>query len=187
MKNNPLMMLVQNPDELWRKPRDLGGGMLERNASKGKYVVVAYDPEREQWVERYASTKKKGWILLYSLKDKGYMYAELYSTADPSWARHLKKNPNLTGIEVTPDNYFDVADGLYWFCMEWHSGQSSVLYSVGSTLGFSPAPSANGPETEEGVYVYNELQQLAETNYRDAEDEAERLRDDINRVYEQTR
>jgi len=88
--------------------------------------------------------------------------------------------------DVTTENYFDVADGLYWFCMEWHSGQGSRLYAVGSNLGFRPAPSARGPEGETAREVYDELNQMAETNYKDAEDEAERLARAVKRSYVMT-
>jgi len=88
--------------------------------------------------------------------------------------------------DVATENYFDVADGLYWFCMEWHSGGGSRLYAVGSNLGFRPAPSARGPEGETAREVYDELNQMAETNYRDAEDEAERLARAVKRSYVMT-
>jgi hypothetical protein len=86
-------------------------------------------------------------------------------------------------IEVTPENYFDVADGLYWFCMDWHSGQSSDLYRIGSTMGFKPAPSATGPDGNTARQVYGELQQLADLNYMDAVEEAARLDGLIKRQY----
>jgi len=95
----------------------------------------------------------------------------------------FKGRRNPISISVDEENYFDVADGLWWFCMDWHSGGSSALYRVGSTLGFKPGPSVRGPEGETAQQVYDELEQMAELNYRSAEDEVERLAEEINAVY----
>lgn len=61
---------------------------------------------------------------------------------------------------LTPsEDYFDVAEGLYWFCSDYHEGQFSLLYSIMSArLGFCPSPHDHG--CEEGslaFYVYEAL------------------------------
>ena len=53
---------------------------------------------------------------------------------------------------------FNLADGLYWYCSEWHSGQWSDEYSVLSTLNYSPSPLASGVEEETAAHeVYLQL------------------------------
>lgn len=78
-------------------------------------------------------------------------------------------------IPVHPDNYFDVADALYWFCVHYHNGQWSPLYSVQCQIGFTPSPCANGPEEGEALDVYETLSELADQDYDAAVAEAERL------------
>lgn len=50
--------------------------------------------------------------------------------------------------------YFDAADGLYWFCSDYHGGQNSVLYSILSArLQYKPGPNEkNLYYTGEGTY-----------------------------------
>ena len=50
-------------------------------------------------------------------------------------------------------------------------------------MGFKPGPTVSGPETETAKQVYDELSQLADLNYREAEDEAERLSKAISDMY----
>jgi hypothetical protein len=52
---------------------------------------------------------------------------------------------------------FSIAEGLYWFCNDWHPGQSSDLYLTQCRLHFKPSPMARGPEDEDAKYVYNTL------------------------------
>jgi hypothetical protein len=89
--------------------------------------------------------------------------------------------------EVTTENYFDTADGLYWFCVHYHAGQDSVLYRVQCQADFHPGPLATGPDGEEAEMVYNDLAALAEENYTAAEDEAERLLAEIQKNYDLAR
>ena len=86
--------------------------------------------------------------------------------------------------EVTTENYFDTADGLYWFCVHFHSGQSSVLYRVQCQLEFKPGACVNGPEGDEACAVYADLAALADFDYPAAEDEAERLLAEVKRNYD---
>ena len=57
---------------------------------------------------------------------------------------------------------FDLADGLYWYCSEYHTGQCSDEYSVLSTLDYSPSPLASG--VEEGSTAHEVYSQLVEAN-----------------------
>ena len=52
---------------------------------------------------------------------------------------------------------FDVAQGLYWYCADFHDGQWSKEYSVLSTLGYKPAHSERGPDTEDAQRTYDAL------------------------------
>ena len=40
---------------------------------------------------------------------------------------------------VDRDNYFDVAEGLYWFCAHYNNGQWSPLYRIQCQLQYKPA------------------------------------------------
>ncbi len=57
---------------------------------------------------------------------------------------------------------FNLADGLYWYCSEYHTGQWSDEYSVLSTLDYPPSPLANG--VEEGSTAHEVYSQLVEAN-----------------------
>jgi hypothetical protein len=57
---------------------------------------------------------------------------------------------------------FDLADGLYWYCHDYHTGQWSDEYSVLSTLDYSPSPLARG--VEEGSTAQEVYSQLVEAN-----------------------
>lgn len=41
-------------------------------------------------------------------------------------------------------NYFSAAQGLYWYCVNYHGGQSSDLYRMQCELRYTPAMSENG-------------------------------------------
>ena len=47
-------------------------------------------------------------------------------------------------ITVTGDNIFEAAQALYWYCANYHSGQSCPLYSIISKLQYTPSPSEVG-------------------------------------------
>lgn len=60
---------------------------------------------------------------------------------------------------------FDLSAGLYWYCADYHSGQSSELYSIMSArLDYRPAPSERSPfddepgESEAARYVYEQIE-----------------------------
>ena len=87
---------------------------------------------------------------------------------------------------VTKDNYFDIAQGLYWFATDWHGGQNSQLYSLLSTLGYSPGAMENGPEEGEAKDIYDYLDGLSQTDPNKAEDAAVSLAAEVKRVYDET-
>jgi hypothetical protein len=43
---------------------------------------------------------------------------------------------------------FPVECAIYWFANDWHSGQSSNLYSALSTSEYKPGMAENGPELD---------------------------------------
>ena len=48
-------------------------------------------------------------------------------------------------ITVTGDNIFEAAQALYWYCANYHRGQSCPLYSILSRkLQYTPSPSELG-------------------------------------------
>ena len=57
---------------------------------------------------------------------------------------------------------FDLAEGLYWYCNDYHTGQWSDEYSVLSTLDYSPSPLADG--VEEGSAAHAVYMQLIDSN-----------------------
>lgn len=56
-------------------------------------------------------------------------------------------------------NRFDIVDAHYWFCVDYHAGQSSDLYLRQCRISkyFNPSPLANGPATENSQEIYEEL------------------------------
>ena len=64
-------------------------------------------------------------------------------------------------ITVTGDNIFEAAQALYWYCANYHSGQSCPLYSIISKLQYTPSPSEVGvsaySEDDSGLF-YSELE-----------------------------
>lgn len=56
-------------------------------------------------------------------------------------------------------NRFDIIEGYYWYCTEYHEGQDSAEYKVLSRISryFSPSPFAKGPSSEGAQAVYNGL------------------------------
>lgn len=64
------------------------------------------------------------------------------------------------------DFNFDMEAAIYWFSQDYHSGQWSDLYSIGSTSEYRPSPLAKGiesePETTQMLY------QALEEKYKNA-------------------
>jgi hypothetical protein len=76
-------------------------------------------------------------------------------------------SPTILDLLDPSEDYFDAAQGLYWYCSDWHGGQSSTLYSILSArLAYNPAMSERGPDTETAQDVYAAL----ESGEIDAED-----------------
>lgn len=57
------------------------------------------------------------------------------------------------------DDVFSVAQGLYWYCADYHGGQNSEEYSIMSQLEYRPAPSERGPSDSIAQAVYDDLGQ----------------------------
>ena len=60
---------------------------------------------------------------------------------------------------ITRENYFDAAQGLFWYLADYHPGQRSEEYEILSVLQYRPAMSERGPDTEEAKIVYEYLEQ----------------------------
>ena len=61
-------------------------------------------------------------------------------------------------ITVTGDNIFEAAQALYWYCANYHSGQSCPLYSIISKLQYTPSPSEVGVSHDDASLFYAELE-----------------------------
>jgi len=63
---------------------------------------------------------------------------------------------------------FDIAEGLYWHCADWHGGQWSTRYRIQCELDYNPGACESSPdgedceEREAAKYVYDLLSQAAE-------------------------
>ena len=44
------------------------------------------------------------------------------------------------------ESRFEIARGLYWYAADYHEGQFSPLYSILSTIGYSPRRRELGPD-----------------------------------------
>ena len=53
---------------------------------------------------------------------------------------------------------FDATEGLFWFCNDTYAGQGDPLYSILSTLRFSPSRMSRGPDSDGGQMVYEALE-----------------------------
>lgn len=80
---------------------------------------------------------------------------------------------------LEPGDYFAAACGLYWYCVDYHSGQASDLYSLSCELDYHPGMNESGPEPESAdSMVYAEL----ETGAIDPRELFEWIRADLARV-----
>lgn len=57
------------------------------------------------------------------------------------------------------DGAFSAACALYWYCTNWHQGQSSDLYSILSKLDYRPGALEHGPDPD-GIeaIIYSDLE-----------------------------
>jgi hypothetical protein len=90
--------------------------------------------------------------------------------------------------KVTQDNYFDCAQGIYWACVNWHSGQWSNLYRISCQLNYNPAHSESGPEQDtDAQAVYDELNAMGECReYTRMEETAQAYLDAIETAYNES-
>ena len=61
-------------------------------------------------------------------------------------------------IKVTEENYFDAAQALHWYCVDYHTGQYSDLYSIQCKLGYKPGSQESGCEDGWASDVYDALE-----------------------------
>ena len=77
-------------------------------------------------------------------------------------------------------DYFDAAQALYWYCVDYHGGQFSDLYAIQCRLGYRPGVLERGPEhnsTAAAVYAdlesgrinASDLETWIDANYRRSE------------------
>ena len=51
----------------------------------------------------------------------------------------------------TAEDRFSIAQGLYWYCADYHAGQNSPEYAVLSTLGYRPGACERGPDPDDST------------------------------------
>lgn len=65
------------------------------------------------------------------------------------------------GLEDVNSQFFDeqMDIAIHWFSQDYHSGQSSDLYSISSTSPYSPSPLSNGIQSEDETVqmMYDDL------------------------------
>ena len=61
---------------------------------------------------------------------------------------------------INEDNYFDYAQAVYWFCVDYHGGQNSTLYSLQCKLGYKPSMNERAPDTEFSQEIYKALEKV---------------------------
>lgn len=49
-------------------------------------------------------------------------------------------------LGLIPEDRFEVAEGLYWYCADYHGGQRSEEYRIMCGLRYRPGPLERGPE-----------------------------------------
>ncbi len=60
---------------------------------------------------------------------------------------------------ITAENYFEAAQGLHWYCVEFHSGMSSELYAIQCELGYTPSCAEDGvTEDNASAFFYEALE-----------------------------
>ena len=81
------------------------------------------------------------------------------------YIKHLRiENTDFIGaLRDSATDEGDMAEGIYWFCADWHGGQSSALYACLSCNPFSPGPLSNGPDSDGAKDVYSALETIVKT------------------------
>ena len=60
-------------------------------------------------------------------------------------------------LSALPYDDFAKAEGLYWYCVQYHEGQTSDLYALQCELGFKPSVLSRKPSTKDSKKVYKLL------------------------------
>ncbi len=77
-------------------------------------------------------------------------------------------------------NLFSIAEGCYWFCADYHTGQSSELYELLCKNEFHPGPMVNKPEyPASDIYSF-----LASLNENDSIDTVKEYLDMVNKLWD---
>lgn len=59
----------------------------------------------------------------------------------------------------TAEDRFSIAQGLYWYCADYHGGQNSEEYEILSQLDYRPGRLERGPDADDSTAraVYEDL------------------------------
>jgi hypothetical protein len=52
---------------------------------------------------------------------------------------------------------FDAAQALHWYCVDYHDGQWSELYSLQCALGYTPGCLEHGPEPDSSAAMLYDM------------------------------
>lgn len=93
---------------------------------------------------------------IHDLFDEWLYPAMDYKWADPTRAEILKCGAEFLDSYGLDDDSreFILEEAIYWFASDYHTGQSSNLYSTASTSEFSPGLLSNSPEDEAATELY---------------------------------
>lgn len=88
----------------------------------------------------------------------------------------------LREIVVDDETVFDVAEGLHWFCTDYHTGQYSYLYQVLSELKVRPSPTVIMCESDVAYLVYGYLEHEMEISERAGETAVQEIYEKVKKV-----
>ena len=63
---------------------------------------------------------------------------------------------------LNEDNYYDAAQALHWYCVNFHGGQFSNLYLIQCKLGYNPGILECGCENDEGALMFYQALEYGE-------------------------
>lgn len=103
---------------------------------------------------------------------KTAIHAESVWEMDPAIFRDPQSTLEIiqclwTGNEDHKALAFEIADGLHWHCVDYHSGQWGPRYAIMCELDYRPGACERGPEEDDSgeregaAYVYDLLAQGA--------------------------
>jgi predicted RNA methylase len=106
-----------------------------------------------------------------TFKESGTDCQTITVTIQTQQTRKSKEVTRMKAEEIIVDRetYFDIAEGLYWFCSDYHGGQYSYFYQAKDMLKFRPSPVRCQPESDMAWSVYKALEEQLQVSEQAAE------------------